>query len=85
MTIFEKIIFGLYVLGWIAAPLIVQEIFKARHIVLPSDIATGGIVIWYAIPVLQNAWLERNNPKKRSNSRGPSYTDRGQNDWGRMD
>lgn len=81
MTVFEKIVYGIYVVGWIAAPFIVKDILASRNIFLPSDIATGGVAIWYAIPLLQFAWMDRRNPKKKSGSNGPSYTDRGQNDW----
>lgn len=81
MTVFEKIVYGFYIIGWIAAPFIVKTILASRNIFLPSDIAIGGVAIWYAIPVLQFAWMDRNNPKRKSGRNEPSYSDKGQNDW----
>ena len=82
MKVWEKIVYSLYVIGWIIAPMIVKDLLASRNIFIPFDLAAGGIVIWYAIPLLQMAWHDRNKPKnKLPNSKGPSYTDKGLNDW----
>ena len=81
MTRFEKIIYFACIMGWISAPFIVKAILASRNIFLPSDISIGGVAIWYAIPVLQMAWFDRNNPKQNRGNKDISYRDKGQNDW----
>lgn len=81
MKLWEKILLGTYTIFWITAPSIVGSILSARDIILPSDIKTGGVVLWYAIGIAQSLWAGRNAPPKYKSNRGPSYTDKGQNDW----
>lgn len=72
----------IYTIGWIIAPLLVNDVLLSRGINLPSDLSTYGVVIWYAIPfVYWLVFIRPKEPPKRINSRNPSYTDKGQNDW----
>ena len=82
MKIIEQIAYYTFVVGWIVAPLIVRDVLASRNIILPSDMAIKGVAIWYAIPLVQLAWLDRHKPSQRKKGYGgPSYTDKGQNDW----
>ena len=81
MKAWEKIVYGLYLIGWIIAPFIANDYLKSRGVILPEDISYYGFLIWYAIGLGQVWWSNRNDPPKRNKNNGPSYTGKGQNDW----
>lgn len=81
MSVIEQVAYYAFIVGWIVAPLVVKDVLYSRDIVLPSDLGTYGLVIWYAIPFVQMWWRDRHKPKSKKWSRGPSYTDKGQYDW----
>lgn len=81
MKTWEKILYWCFVIGWLIAPMIVNDILYSRNVILPDDLATNGIVIWYAIGAVQSWWFNRNKPNYPNRGNGPSYTDKGQNDW----
>ena len=64
LSVFEKILYFTFVIGWIIAPLIVNDVLESREIYLPSDLRRLGFIIWYAIGLAQTAWHYRNEPKK---------------------
>jgi hypothetical protein len=80
-SVLENILYYTFVIGWILAPMLVNEVLENRNIILPSDLRTYGTLIWYGIGIALTLWNNRNKPNPPSNKSGPSYTDRGQNDW----
>lgn len=82
MNIIEKIVSIIYLIGWVIAPLLVNDVLHSRDINLPSDLATYGVLIWYAIPfVYWLVFIRSKEPSKTFDSKEPSYKDKGQNDW----
>ena len=67
MKVLNQILYYAFIIGWIIAPMLVNDLLVSRNIYLPSDIATGGIIIWYTIPIVQEIWRNGNKPKKYSN------------------
>ena len=47
---------------------------------LHDDLKTKGLVIWFGIPFIYYLMTKKWETKRLS-GRGPSYTDKGQNDW----
>lgn len=81
LSVFERIIYFAFVIWWVLAPMIVNQVLQNRNITLPSDLGSYGVFIWYATGLAITWWNNRNKPNYPSNRSGPSYTDRGFNDW----
>ena len=81
MKTWEKIVVYGFMIFWVTAPFLVAYVLQKRNILLPSDLATWGVIIWYSIGIILLVWPDRNKPNYPNRGNGPSYTDKGQNDW----
>jgi hypothetical protein len=74
VKVIQQILYYAFIVWWVIAPAIVNDVLLSRNIILPSDLATYGVLIWYATPLIQIAWINKDNPKKPKDKQDhPSY------------
>ena len=76
----SKIFYYILVIAWIGAPMLLNDVLRGRGILIPGDIKTIVIIVWYAIPLLYIFWRDKDKPNYKSSSRGPSYR-KDADDW----
>lgn len=62
MKVIEKILYYIFVIGYLYMPVLANYVLERRGITLPSDLAGYGTIIWYVSGVIQMYW--HNRPKE---------------------
>lgn len=67
MKIIEKTLYCAYIVWWIIAPVILENVMEARNVSLPKDLWMGIVGVWYATGIVQLLWSIRNTKRPPSN------------------